>query len=312
MQLIWVSGPTARVVTLSMTRRKVLAAFFLVASVLLLLGGLFQLIGLRFAVEHAPSVALRMGGVASLHEQERIETTYRDQLQKLQQQLGQTLEKLHHLESSRQAFFSRMGLEALGQVAQPDPRSQAGRGGPFKMPELWQPAPAALPERLAMTMRQLEDVQRSLEQTQQAWMHQQARLEALPLALPLQTEFLLSSNFGVRSDPLTHLPSMHEGLDFVAPVGTPVVATAAGQVVQARYNGAYGKMVEVMHAEGFATRYAHLKTILVQPGQQLQAGDRLGLLGNTGRSTGPHLHYEVLYRGQAMHPVKAIQAWSRS
>ena len=71
-------------------------------------------------------------------------------------------------------------------------------------------------------------------------------------------------------------------------------------------------MVELVHAEGFVTRYAHLQKILVQPGQRVGAGERIGLLGNTGRSTGPHLHYEVLFRGQAMHPIKAVQQWSRS
>ncbi len=311
MQLIWVSGPTGRVVTLSITRRKVLTALALTAGALLLLGGLFQLIGLRVAVEHVPSLAHKIGGVASLQEQQRMEAVYREQLEKLQRQLAQTIERLQQLENTRQSFFARMGLDMLAQPASPAD-AKAGRGGPFRMPALWPAAQHALPEKLATAFEQLDDVQRTVEQTERQWVRQQARLETVPLALPLQTEFLLSSNFGIRSDPMTHLPSMHEGLDFVAPVGTPILATAAGRVIQAAYNGAYGNMVEVAHAEGFVTRYAHLQTILVRPGQNLRAGDRLGLLGNTGRSTGPHLHYEVLYRGQAMHPVKALQAWSRS
>ena len=311
MQLIWVSGPTGRVVTLSITRRKILTALALTAGALLVLGGLFQLIGLRVAVEHVPSLAHKMGGVTSLQEQQRMEAVYQEQLEKLQQQLAHTVERLQQLESARQSFFSRLGLDVLAQPTSSG-GTKAGRGGPFRMPALWPSAQQALPERLATASEQLDDVQQTVEQTERQWARQRARLETLPLALPLQTEFLLSSNFGVRSDPMTHLPSMHEGLDFVAPVGTPVLATAAGQVVQAAYNGAYGNMVEVAHAEGFVTRYAHLQTILVQPGQTLRTGDRLGLLGNSGRSTGPHLHYEVLYRGQAMHPVKAVQAWSRS
>lgn len=311
MQLIWVSGPTGRVVTLSITRRKILTTLALTAGALLVLGGLFQLIGLRVAVERVPSLAHKIGGVASLQDQERMELVYREQLEKLQQKLAHTIDRLQKLESARQSFFARMGLDMLAQPAAPA-AATPGRGGPFRMPALWPAAQFALPDRLAMAFEQLEDVQRTVEQTEMQWKRQQARLETVPLALPLQTEFLLSSNFGVRSDPMTHLPSMHEGLDFVAPVGTPILATAAGRVIQAAYNGAYGNMVEVAHAEGFVTRYAHLQTILVKPGQDLRAGDRLGLLGNTGRSTGPHLHYEVLYRGQAMHPVKALQAWSRS
>jgi murein DD-endopeptidase MepM/ murein hydrolase activator NlpD len=308
MQLIWVSGPTARVLTLSIKRQKVLMALALIAGALLLLGGLFQLIGLRVAVEHVPSLAQKMGGVASLQDQQRMEAMYKEQLDKLQGQLAQTVQQLQQLENSRQSFFSRVGLGALAQPVS----SNGGRGGPFRLPSLWPAAQESLSDRLSLAFDQFEGVQRSVDSAQKQWQGQQSRLEALPLALPLQQDFLLTSNFGVRSDPLTHLPSMHEGIDFVAPVGTPVLATAAGQVVQARFNGAYGNMVDVAHAEGFVTRYAHLQTILVQPGQRLRAGDRLGLLGNTGRSTGPHLHYEVLYRGRAMHPIQAVQAWSRS
>jgi murein DD-endopeptidase MepM/ murein hydrolase activator NlpD len=308
MQLIWVSGPTARVLTLSIKRQKVLMALALIAGALLLLGGLFQLIGLRVAVEHVPSLAQKMGGVASLQDQQRMEAMYKEQLDKLQGQLAQTVQQLQQLENSRQSFFSRVGLGALAQPVSPS----GGRGGPFRLPSLWPAAQESLSDRLSLAFDQFEGVQRSVDSAQKQWQGQQSRLEALPLALPLQQDFLLTSNFGVRSDPLTHLPSMHEGIDFVAPVGTPVLATAAGQVVQARFNGAYGNMVDVAHAEGFVTRYAHLQTILVQPGQRLRAGDRLGLLGNTGRSTGPHLHYEVLYRGRAMHPIQAVQAWSRS
>ncbi len=311
MQLIWVSGPTARVLTLSITRRKVCVGLALTAAALLLLGGVFQLIGLRVAVDHVPALAHKMGGVASLQEQQRMESAYQEQLHRLQRQLAQTVEQLQQTENRRQTFFARIGLAELAQPAAPD-AAKAGRGGPFRAPSLWPAASEPLPERLATAFAQFEGVQRAVALSARQWAVQQERLEALPLALPLQTDYLLSSNFGVRSDPLTHLPSMHEGLDFVAPVGTPVMATAAGQVVQARYNGAYGNMVELVHAEGFVTRYAHLQKILVQPGQRVGAGERIGLLGNTGRSTGPHLHYEVLFRGQAMHPIKAVQQWSRS
>jgi len=313
MQLIWVSGPTARVVTLSITRDRVLGAVALAVAALLLLGGVFQWIGLRLAVELSPGLAQTMGGVASRQEQQRAEAAYSAQLAQLQQELGQTVARLQQMESHRQAFFARIGLGALAQPATRGADRREGRGGPLKPLPFWSTASdASLADRMSDTASLLGDVRASIEHTHEAWSRQQGKLEDLPLALPIQQEFMLSSSFGVRSDPMTHLPSMHEGIDFVAPAGTPILVTAAGQVLRARTNGAYGNMVEVSHAEGFVTRYAHLQSILVQPGQQLRAGDRVGLLGNTGRSTGPHLHYEVLYRGQAMHPVKAMQSWSRS
>lgn len=312
MQLIWVSGPTDRVVTLSITRRKVLMALAGLVLGLLMLGSLFQLIGLRVAVEHVPALAQKMGGVASLQEQQRVEAMYSARLAQLQQQLSQTVERLQQMETSRQAFFSRIGLGAFAQPLSRDVDPRQGRGGPLRSLAFWNTPAAALTDRMADASSMLDQVRQSVDQIDQAWSRQHARLQGLPLALPIQDEFLLSSSFGVRSDPMTHLPSMHEGLDFVAPVGTPIVVTAAGKVVHARDNGAYGNMVEVEHAEGFVTRYAHLQSIQVRLGQQLQPGDRVGQLGNTGRSTGPHLHYEVLYQGRPMHPVKAVQSWSRS
>jgi murein DD-endopeptidase MepM/ murein hydrolase activator NlpD len=311
MQLIWVSGPTSRVVALSITRRKVLTALVVMALGFLLLGGLFQLVGLRVAVEHVPALAQKMGGVASLQEQQRIEAQYSARLTALQQQLGHAVERLQQMEAGRQAFFSRVGLAALAQPLSRGTDARQGRGGPMRELPFWQADAAALSDRIADVTGSLDHLRRSVEEVDTAWSRQHMRLQALPLGLPIQRDFLLSSTFGVRSDPMTHLPSMHEGIDFVAPSGTPIVATAPGTVRVARENGAYGNMVEIAHAEGFATRYAHLKTISVQVGQTLRTGDRVGLLGNTGRSTGPHLHYEVLYRNQPMHPIHAVQRWSR-
>jgi len=312
MQLIWVSGPTDKLVTISITQRKVRLAMLLVVAGLVLLGGLFHWLGLRVAVEHLPELALKMGGVASQQEQERMEAAYEARLASLQAQLGQTVDRLQQIEASRQAFFAQIGLGALAGPAGRAQDKREGRGGPLK--PLMTDASESLPlaDRLQYTATLLGEVDDTLERAHQNWLQQERRLEVLPLALPLQNEFMLSSTFGIRPDPMTHLPSMHEGIDFAAPVGTPVQVTAAGQVMQARYNGAYGNMVEVEHAEGFVTRYAHLKSILVKPGQILRAGERVGLLGNTGRSTGPHLHYEVIYKGRAMHPVKAIQSWAKS
>jgi len=312
MQLIWMSGPTSRVVTLSLTRARVLAAIAVMAGFFVLLGGVFQLVGLRVAIAHAPSLAQTMGGIATASEYERVQTHYSTQLAQLRQQLNQTVDHLHQLEAGRQAFFLRVGLGALTQPVAPLPGKLGGRGGPFMSLLRFHSEPEPLATLMDEALQDFSSVQRSVALLHERSTQQQKRLESLPLGMPIETSFSLSSGFGVRSDPMTHLPAMHEGIDFVAPTGTPIVATAPGCVVQAQYNGAYGHMVEVVHAEGFATRYAHLQSIHVQAGQMLRAGGRLGLLGNTGRSSGPHLHYEVLYRGQAMHPVQAVQRWSRS
>jgi murein DD-endopeptidase MepM/ murein hydrolase activator NlpD len=143
------------------------------------------------------------------------------------------------------------------------------------------------------------------------WQQDLVRLDQLPTTLPLTGEFVLSSGFGFRPDPITHQTSLHEGIDFIAGVGTPILVTAPGVVSRAEYMGAYGNMVDVLHANGFTTRYAHMQTIEVKPGDVLVRQQKVGTLGNTGRSTGPHLHYEVIYNGVAMHPTKALAAWAK-
>ncbi|MFQ3665611.1 MAG: peptidoglycan DD-metalloendopeptidase family protein [Sphingomonadaceae bacterium] len=115
----------------------------------------------------------------------------------------------------------------------------------------------------------------------------------------------LSSNFGMRFHPILGYSRMHQGIDFAAPTGTPVVASAAGRVVSAGWGGGYGNLVTIEHAGGMRTRYAHLSRITVKPGQQVAQGQRIGAVGSTGMSTGPHLHYEVWQNGKPVNPAQA-------
>lgn len=127
-----------------------------------------------------------------------------------------------------------------------------------------------------------------------------------PLANPAPGQGV-SSGFGVRRDPLIGMPAMHSGLDFRAPTGAPARATAPGTVVKAGWNGGYGRMVEVEHGSGFSTRYAHLSKIRVKVGQAVTVGDIVGDVGSSGRSTGPHLHYEIRRDGDALDPVSFLK-----
>lgn len=311
MQLIWVAGPAAQVVTVSITARKVLMALFAVSSFLLILGFVFNFVGLRVAIEYAPELAHRMGGVTSQTEQMKTEALYRTKLDSLNQQLGLVTRQLGEMERIKNDVLGRLGVEKLLPVSgAPKSNNSWGRGGPLNLLPVWG-SKTLLSQQLDATEELLVQYEKILSNMQANWQKDLDRLDLIPTQLPLSGEFLLTSSFGVRADPMTHLPSMHEGIDFVAPVGTPVLATAPGQVLRAEYSGAYGNMVELSHQDGFVTRYAHLKTIFVKPGQFIRREETLGTLGNTGRSTGPHLHYEVLLRGQPMHPAKALAAWSR-
>jgi murein DD-endopeptidase MepM/ murein hydrolase activator NlpD len=133
----------------------------------------------------------------------------------------------------------------------------------------------------------------------------------VPVRKPVVGDIDLSSGFGVRMDPFIGAPAMHTGLDFRGDTGEPIRATAAGKVVSAGWNGGYGKMVEVDHGNGFTTRYGHMSEISVSVGQSVRVGHTLGRIGSTGRSTGPHLHYETRIDDKAVDPQKFLRAGSR-
>jgi murein DD-endopeptidase MepM/ murein hydrolase activator NlpD len=136
-------------------------------------------------------------------------------------------------------------------------------------------------------------------------------LGAVPVRKPITGDIDLSSNFGVRSDPFLGRPAMHTGLDFRSSTGDPVRATANGTVETAGWNGGYGKMIEIDHGNGFSTRYGHLSEIDVKVGQTVRIGQVIGKVGSTGRSTGPHLHYETRIDGDAVDPQKFLRAGLR-
>jgi len=126
------------------------------------------------------------------------------------------------------------------------------------------------------------------------------------LRFPTSKQFRVSSNFNPRRlNPVTGRVAPHRGVDFAMPQGTPVLAVGDGEVVMAKRSGAAGYYVAVRHGRTYTTRYMHLRKLLVKPGQKVKRGDRIALSGNTGRSTGPHLHYEVWINQQAVNPLTA-------
>ncbi len=131
---------------------------------------------------------------------------------------------------------------------------------------------------------------------------------ATPLARPVAVDYRETSGYGQRIDPFTGRPDFHSGLDMAAFERAPVVATSPGTVVYAGARAGYGYTVEIDHGHGFKTRYAHLRDIQVQRGEQVAIGQRIGSMGSTGRSTATHLHYEVWFRGRAVDPVNFLRA----
>lgn len=173
----------------------------------------------------------------------------------------------------------------------------AASGGPLVgLPALPE---AALPPEAVAALQQLES---SLDR--------QAKLRSLGNYLPLTPpvdNFYTSSGFGSRRDPFTNEWATHTGLDLVAREGSPVTLPAAGKVVAITFDDGYGRMVEVDHGFAVHTRYAHLGKVLVKQGDILDPGSQIGTLGNSGRSSGPHLHYEVLLEGKPVDPLRFME-----
>ncbi len=130
----------------------------------------------------------------------------------------------------------------------------------------------------------------------------------VPLGVPLQSRFRLTSGFGGRNDPINGSARMHEGQDLAGDYGTSIFATADGTVTYAGWEGGYGRLIKIRHIFGIETRYGHLSQIDVKVGQKISRGEKIGDMGNSGRSTGTHLHYEVRLSGKPVNPMTFIKA----
>jgi len=193
--------------------------------------------------------------------------------------------------------LSDLGLDA-NQLEAATPR--AGIGGPF-VPVMKPKADASAFDRqlyrIFISRAQVERLNRTLA--------------LVPYRKPVIGQVEFSSGFGIRSDPFLGRPAMHTGLDFRASMGDPVRATAAGKVISAGWSGGYGRMIEIDHGNGLSTRYGHLSEISVKVGDAIKIGQEIGAVGSTGRSTGPHLHYETRIDGEAVDPQKFLRAGVR-
>lgn len=132
-------------------------------------------------------------------------------------------------------------------------------------------------------------------------------LEGIPQVMPVD-RLMISSGFGVRHDPFDGSAAMHSGLDFRGPTGAPIHAAAAGKVIFVGNRAGYGNLVEISHGNGLTTRYAHMSKFNARRGQKVEAGDVIGAIGSTGRSTGPHLHFEVRINNRAVNPRPFLEA----
>lgn len=161
-----------------------------------------------------------------------------------------------------------------------------------------------LTRRLDLFDRLMYAQSQSFDQLKNAAGEQKDKIAHIPSVMPINIkDYTMSSGYGYRRDPVYGSTKFHAGLDFAASLGTPVFATGDGVVVQADRRSGYGNCIDISHGYNYLTRYAHLSDILVKPGQQVKRGDLIGKVGSTGKSTGPHLHYEVRFKDEPQNPV---------
>ena len=214
-------------------------------------------------------------------ENARLKTTASE----LNRRLDGIAKSLSEFEARTQRLAIVAGLAETGRT---------GQGGPMVRDG---PGDANLSQRTLTLGSQLSELESQ-------YAKRSAIISSTPTVAPVRG--LLNSGFGARMDPITGEGAFHQGLDISTRRHEPVLATAAGTVVKSGWSGDYGKTVEIAHATGYTTIYGHLDTLLVKEGQRVRRGERVGLVGSTGRSTGPHLHYEVRRGDRAVDPLGYI------
>ncbi len=247
-------------------------------------------------------LAQRLMRSAQQSEAERSRLYLQESLNAMARKVGEMQAQMLRLDALGERLARMAGMRS--EEFQFD--RKPGRGGP-------DPAqgaqPVSLPEfaaELEKLARQVDDRAERLAVMESLLSRERVRQSALPSAPPVASGFF-SSNFGWRIDPFTGLRAMHEGVDFMAPEGSPITAAAGGIVVYSDYHPGYGNMIEIDHGNGLISRYAHASRRLVKVGDVVLRGQKIGEVGNTGRSTGPHLHFEVLNRGVPQNPTRYLQ-----
>jgi len=273
----------------------------------------------RFLVRAAWAVGVLaiLGGITIGHYFSLLGSTSENSVLKeenaqLRSQILLVQEKVAHISATldRVERFDAKLRTAVTQLQDPERNLAIGPVGSDADPAAPGPAPAgeanlnALPGKLSSLEGEAARQERSLRDLQEYFDDQRSLLASTPSIWP--TRGWVTSEFGTRIDPYTAERRMHEGLDIATPIGQPIYSPSDGTVVYIGTEGGYGKVLVIDHGYGVKTRYGHLSEILVHLGDRVGRGDKVALVGNTGRSTGPHLHYEVRVNGVPENPRKFI------
>ncbi len=303
MDIILVSNRFAKARTIKLSRAR-LALFALAAFVVLVVFSLLMQYAIARLEPGLMSDSLRAWlASAQLEQQQKQQTYLRASLDAMAKRLGEMQAQMSRLDALgvRLAKLSGMKPQEFSFANPP------AEGGPY-LPAAQQRDVTleGLNQQLSELSLSVDDRNDKLVALETLLMQDRSNKWLIPSVAPVKSGWY-SSNFGWRIDPFTGKNAMHEGVDFVVPEGTVVVASAGGIVDYADEHPQYGNMVEIDHGNGVITRYAHNSKLLVKVGQMVRRGQKIALSGSTGRSTGPHVHFEVRYNGVAQNPVRFLK-----
>ncbi len=306
MNIILLSSATARARTLTLDWRHWTAGGFAVLALLLAFTLTFNYVTLRYAATSQYPWLQAIVLADQRQEAQRTQEMVQGHLNAMAVRLGELQARMMRLDGLGERLARIAGL-----TPQELPSLQSGQAPGMGGAQSSLPAKTIgvveFQDLLSKVARQVDQRSDQLGVLEALLVQTSATRKFLPSLSPIFDGWF-SSNFGYRIDPFTGLRSFHEGIDFPAEVGTSIVAAASGKVVYAGFHPEYGRMVEVDHGNGLLTRYAHTSQIFVREGDLVVRGQRLASVGSTGRSTGPHLHFEVRLNGVPQNPARFLES----
>jgi len=301
--IILVAGATAKARTITLDWRHWAGGGAALFFVFISFTFAFNFLTLKWAAATKHPLLATLVLADQREESARVQERVQGHLNAMAVRLGELQAQMLRLENVGERLARNAGLNPK---ELPTMAGLPGRGGaPSSLPsrDLSIGEFAALVDGLGRQMDLRSDQFSVLEAL---LVHDSANRKFLPTLYPILDGWY-SSNFGYRIDPFTGQQSMHEGIDFPAEAGTHIVATASGKVIYAEWHPAYGKMIEIDHGNGLVSRYAHTSSMNVREGDLVVRGQKIATVGSTGRSTGPHLHFEVRLNGVPQNPARFLQ-----
>jgi len=263
---------------------------------------LLHYFSLRYALNNDSPYLRSLLVSVQAQENARMQSYLRDSLNTMASKVGELQARLLRVDALGERLTKVAGLKPQDFMFDRVP----AQGGPESSLPSTEVSMKDLGTTLDKLSKDLEDRTDKLRVLESMLTEDSAKRQLMPSGMPTAGGFH-SSNFGWRIDPFTGLNAFHEGIDFMAEEGTFVLAAAGGVVVYADTHPQYGKMIEIDHGNDLVTRYAHASNLLVKVGDVVLRGGRIAVVGNTGRSTGTHLHFEVRYRGAAQNPERFLR-----